>query len=210
MKANTIKNSILLILLFITGYNAVYFKKLNAITKEGVQNFDAKTYTAALWKNKMPAVIDAATEFDQLLLAIEKDPQLAFEKNTHALAIGNYRYAMVKMSGIVVAVHEDDFIIETDIAGSKKQLLVTTEFIYGSAVRDASGLIDIKDFTSASDLNAIAESFNETIKKTVIQPFKKRLSNGLKIELVAAVELNKENMVLDQLVLLPVQINPIS
>jgi predicted lipoprotein len=210
MKANTIKNSILLILLFITGYNAVYFKKLNAITKEGVQNFDAKTYTAALWKNKMPAVIDAATEFDQLLLAIEKDPQLAFEKNTHALAIGNYRYAMVKMSGIVVAVHEDDFVIETDIAGSKKQLLVTTEFIYGSAVRDASGLIDIKDFTSASDLNAIAESFNETIKKTVIQPFKKRLSNGLKIQLVAAVELNKENMVLDQLVLLPVQINPIS
>jgi predicted lipoprotein len=210
MKANTIKNSILLILLFITGYNAVYFKKLNAITKEGVQNFDAKTYTAALWKNKMPAVIDAATEFDQLLLAIEKDPQLAFEKNTHALAIGNYRYAMVKMSGIVVAVHEDDFIIETFIGGNKKQLLVTTEFIYGSAVRDASGLIDIKDFTSASDLNAIAESFNETIKKTVIQPFKKRLSNGLKIQLVAAVELNKENMVLDQLVLLPVQINPIS
>lgn len=210
MKANTIKNSILLILLFITGYNAVYFKKLNAITKEGVQNFDAKTYTAALWKNKMPAVIDAATEFDQLLLAIEKDPQLAFEKNTHALAIGNYRYAMVKMSGIVVAIHEDDFIIETFIGGNKKQLLVTTEFIYGSAVRDASGLIDIKDFTSASDLNAIAESFNETIKKTVIQPFKKRLSNGLKIELVAAVELNKENMVLDQLVLLPVQINPIS
>lgn len=210
MKANTIKNSLLLILLFITGYNAVYFKKLNAITKEGVQNFDAKTYTAALWKNKMPAVIDAATEFDQLLLAIEKDPQLAFEKNTHALAIGNYRYAMVKMSGIVVAVHEDDFIIETFIGGNKKQLLVTTEFIYGSAVRDASGLIDIKDFTSASDLNAIAESFNETIKKTVIQPFKKRLSNGLKIQLVAAVELNKENMVLDQLVLLPVQINPIS
>jgi predicted lipoprotein len=210
MKANTIKNSILLILLFITGYNAVYFKKLNAITKEGVQNFDAKTYTAALWKNKMPAVIDAATEFDQLLLAIEKDPQLAFEKNTHALAIGNYRYAMVKMSGIVVAVHEDDFIIETLIGGNKKQLLVTTEFIYGSAVRDASGLIDIKDFTSASDLNAIAESFNETIKKTVIQPFKKRLSNGLKIQLVAAVELNKENMVLDQLVLLPVQITPIS
>ena len=210
MKANTIKNSILLILLFITGYNAVYFKKLNAITKEGVQNFDAKTYTAALWKNKMPAVIDAATEFDQLLLAIEKDPQLAFEKNTHALAIGNYRYAMVKMSGIVVAVHEDDFIIETFIGGNKKQLLVTTEFIYGSAVRDASGLIDIKDFTSASDLNAIAESFNETIKKTVIQPFKKRLSNGLKIQLVAAVELNKENMVLDQLVLLPVQITPIS
>ena len=42
MKANTIKNSILLILLIITGYNAVYFKKLNAITKEGVQKFDAK------------------------------------------------------------------------------------------------------------------------------------------------------------------------
>jgi predicted lipoprotein len=209
MKANTIKNSILLILLFITGYNAVYFKKLNAITKEGVQNFDAKTYTAALWKNKMPAVIDAATEFDQLLLAIEKDPQLAFEKNTHALAIGNYRYAMVKMSGIVVAVHEDDFIIETFIGGNKKQLLVTTEFIYGSAVRDASGLIDIKDFTSASDLNSIAEALNVTVKKTVIEPARKNLVTGVKLNLVAAVELNKENIVLDQLVLLPVQIKTV-
>lgn len=210
MKANTIKYSILFILLIITGYNAVYFKKLNAITKEGVQKFDAKTYTAALWKNKMPAVIDAAIDFDQLLLAIEKDPQQAFKKHTHALAIGNYRYAMVKMSGIVVAVNEDDFVFETVLGGNKKQIRVTTEFIYGSAVRDASGLIDIKDFTSASDLNAIAESFNETIKKTVVQPFKKSLVTGLKIELVAAVELNKENMVLDQLVLLPVQIKPLS
>lgn len=210
MKAKTIKYSILFILLIITGYNAVYFKKLNAITKEGVQKFDAKTYTAALWKNKMPAVIASAMDFDQLLLAIEKDPQQAFEKNTHALAIGNYRYAMVKMSGTVIAENEDDFVIETVLGGNKKQLRVTTEFIYGSAVRDASGLIDIKDFTNASDLNAIAESFNETIKKTVVQPFKKSLVTGLKIELVAAVELNKENMVLDQLVLLPVQIKPLS
>lgn len=210
MKVKTIKYSILFILLIITGYNAVYFKKLNAITKEGVQKFDAKTYTAALWKNKMPAVIVSAMDFDQLLLAIEKDPQQAFEKNTHALAIGNYRYAMIKMSGIVIAVNEDDFVIETVLGGNKKQLRVTTEFIYGSAVRDASGLIDIKDFTNASDLNAIAESFNETIKKTVVQPFKKSLVTGLKIELIAAVELNKENMVLDQLVLLPVQIKPLS
>jgi predicted lipoprotein len=210
MKANAIKYSILFILLIITGYNAVYFKKLNAITKDGVQQFDAKTYTAALWKNKMPAVIASAMDFDQLLLAIEKDPQQAFEKNTHALAIGNYRYAMVKMSGIVIAINEDDFVIETVLGGNKKQLRVTTEFIYGSAVRDASGLIDIKDFTNASDLNAIAESFNETIKKTVVQPFKKSLVTGLKIELIAAVELNKENMVLDQLVLLPVQIKPLS
>ena len=210
MKANTIKYNILFILLMITGYNAVYFKKLNAISKEGVQKFDAKTYTTALWKNKMPAVIEAAIDFDQLLLAIEKDPQQAFEKHTNALAIGNYRYAMVKISGIVVVVNEDDFVIETALGGNKKQLRVTTEFIYGSAIRDASGLIDIKDFTSASDLNAIAESFNETIKKTVVQPFKKSLVTGLKIELVAAVELNKENMVLDQLVLLPVQIKPLS
>ena len=210
MKANTIKYSILFILLMITGYNAVYFKKLNAITKEGVQKFNAKTYTAALWKNKMPAVIESAMDFDQLLLAIEKDPQQAFEKYTRALAIGNYRYAMVKISGTVIAVNEDDFVIETVLGGNKKQIRVTTEFIYGSAIRDASGLIDIKDFTSASDLNAIAESFNETIKKTVVQPFKKSLVTGLKIELVAAVELNKENMVLDQLVLLPVQIKPLS
>lgn len=210
MKANTIKYSILFILLLITGYNAVYFKKLNAITKEGVQKFNAKTYTAALWKNKMPAVIESAMDFDQLLLAIEKDPQQAFEKHTHALAIGNYRYAMVKISGTVITVNEDDFVIETVLVGNKKQIRVTTEFIYGSAIRDASGLIDIKDFTSASDLNAIAESFNETIKKTVVQPFKKSLVTGLKIELVAAVELNKENMVLDQLVLLPVQIKPLS
>jgi predicted lipoprotein len=210
MKANTIKNSILLILLIITGYNAVYFKKLNAITKEGVQKFDAKTYTAALWKNKMPAVMEAAMDFDQLLLAIEKNSQEAFEKHTHALAIGNYRYAMVKMTGTVVAVNEDDVIIETEMGGNKKQLRVTTEYIYGGAIRDASGLIDIKNFTSASDLNAIAESFNEIIKKTVVQPFKKTLITGIKIHLVAAVELNKENMVLDQLVLLPVQINPVS
>jgi predicted lipoprotein len=209
MKANTIKNSILLILLFITCYNAVYFKKLNAITKEGGQKFDANAYAASLWNTKMPGVIDAAIGLDQLLQSIKSDADQAFEKNTHALAIGNYRYAMVKMTGTVVAVHEDDFIIETDIAGSKKQLLVTTEFIYGSAIRDASGLIDVKDFTNASDLNSIAEALNVTVKKTVIEPARKNLVTGVKLNLVAAVELNKENIVLDQLVLLPVQIKTV-
>jgi len=81
-----------------------------------------------------------------------------------------------------------------------------TEYIYGNAVRDASGLVDIKDFTNTTDLNNISEQLNKTIRLEVLPPFKKQVKQGNKIEVVAAVELNKAHINFNDLELIPVRL----
>ncbi len=41
---------------------------------------------------------------------------------------------------------------------------IETEFIFGNAVRDASGLIKINDYDKTSDFNLISETINDKIR----------------------------------------------
>ena len=71
---------------------------------------------------------------------------------------------------------------------------LATEYVYGNAIRDASALVDVKDFTNTTDLNSISEELNKTVRTTVLPPFKKHVKKGDKIEVTGAVEINKEHI----------------
>ncbi len=68
---------------------------------------------------------------------------------------------------------------------------LATEFIYGNAIRDASGLVDVKDFPNTMDLNNISEELNKMVRKTVLPPFKTAVKKGDKIIVTGAIEIKK-------------------
>ena len=122
------------------------------------------------------------------------------------MAIGNYRYSLVKVAGTVAVVNEDDIILHVNHADSLMIVKIATEFIYGNAIRDASALLDIKDFSNTTDLNNISEELNKTVRTTVLPSFKKQVKAGDRIEVTGAVEINKEHIRLNEMELLPVRI----
>ena len=122
------------------------------------------------------------------------------------MAIGNYRYSLVKVIGTVAVINEDDLILQVSHADSVMDVKLATEFIYGNAIRDASGLLDIKDFSNTTDLNNISEELNKTVRTTVLPSFKKQVKKGDKIEVTGAVEINQEHTRLNELELIPVRI----
>ena len=65
---------------------------------------------------------------------------------------------------------------------------LATEFIYGNAIRDASGLVDVKDFPNTMDLNNISEELNKMVRKTVLPPFKTAVKKGDKIIVTGAMK----------------------
>jgi predicted lipoprotein len=113
---------------------------------------------------------------------------------------------LVKADLQVVAVNEDE-VLATILAGdSTIQVKLATEFIYGNAVRDASGLIRVEDFPNTSDLNGISEELNRIVRADVIPAVKGKLKAGDKLEVVAALELNKEHIHWQGIELYPVRI----
>jgi predicted lipoprotein len=201
-----IKYILLIILVVFLGYKSVYFKNLSEVKEKTASAFDAVTFTKKLWEEKLPAKSDSAISLPELILAIENNKEKAFSEQMHSLAIGNYRYALVKVTGDVMAINENDITVAMKQKDSLLSLNLATEFIYGNAIRDASGLVAVEDFPNTMELNSISEALNKTVREFVLPQFKASVKKGDKLNIIAAVELNKEHIKWQGLELIPVKI----
>ena len=209
-----IKYGLLLAVLALLAYKSVYFEKLSERKGKTAVAFNAAAYSKKLWDEKMPAKVDSAVELSVLMSAVNANRENAINKYTNALAIGNYRYALVKVTGVVTDIKEDEILLKinygaTSMIDSAGTVALATEFIYGNAIRDASGLVQVKDFPNTSDLNSISEELNKTVRATVLPNFKKTVQKGDHLLVVAALELNKEHLHWQGIELLPVRIQTI-
>jgi len=190
----------------LVGYNSVYFKKLSDVRNSSVEKFDAVTFSKQLWSEKMPQKLDSAVDLAVLINAVTADKEAALNNYSNALGIGNYRYALIKTQATVTAVNEDEVLIQISVSDSALNAVLATEYIYGNAIRDASALVDLKDFSNTSDLNSISEELNKTVRTTVLPTFRKSVKKGDKLKITAAVELNKEHIKWNGLELLPLRL----
>ena len=125
----------------------------------------------------------------------------AFDTYSHALGVGNIRYFLVKGEGTVASVGDNTISISLP-TGETVQL--ATEFIFGNATRDASGIIQITDFDNTTDLNSVSAALNDIIRKQVVPPLKAMAKPGSRLRFVGAMELNQAHVHLDNLVLIPI------
>ena len=201
-----IKYIIIIAIAGLLGFQSVYFRKLSVVQKEKQVSFDAVAFTKKLWEEELPAKMDSAISLPDFMQAVAANQQDAFSKYTNALGIGNYRYAMIKASGEVSAVNEDELIVKIKTGDSTLTAILATEYIYGNAIRDASGLVDIKDFPNTSELNSISEELNKLVRTNVLADFRQQVKTGDQIQVVAAVEFNKEHVKWQNIELLPLRL----
>jgi hypothetical protein len=201
-----IKYGLLIVVVALLAYKSVYFEKLSTRKTSVTNDFDATRFSKQLWDEKLQAKMDSAIDLDALITAIDTEGEDAINRYTNALAIGNYRYALVKSILSVLDVTADEVIGNLHHHDSLLTVNVATEFIYGNAVRDASGLVQVKDFPNTADLNGISEALNKIIRTSLLPAFKSQVKKGDKINVVAAVELNKEHIHWHGIELLPVRV----
>jgi len=184
------------------AYNSIYFKKLSEV-KASDKKFDAAAYAKGLYA-KLPGITEKAIAFDQLVNEVNADKAKAFADYGHALAIGSTRFFMVKGSGVVKQLNESDVMLATT---ANNNLRIATEFVFGNAVRDASGQVNLNDFTNTVDLSNISSEVDKIIRADVLPPFKSAVKKGDKVDFAGAVELNQEHLNLDDVELIPVSLN---
>ena len=201
-----VKYILVIALLGLLGYNSVYFKKLSDVKKAGNEKFDAAAFAKKLWNEKMTAKIDSAVQLSALLAAVSADKEAALNTYSNAIDIGNYRYAIIQTQGTVISLNDEEVQMSLILPDSNMNAVLATEYIYGNAVRDASALVDVKDFPNSTDLSSISEGLNNVIRKELLPSFKKTVKKGDKINIVAAVEINKEHIKWTGLELIPLRL----
>lgn len=200
MKRKAITYGFGIVALGILGYHSVYFQPLNermAANQEIV--FDANAYVEEIWGNELTQVYADAPEVTLIIESLERDVAGTFEQYGSALGIGNIGYFSIKGAGTVSAINENNVFVQV---GSHR-MEIETEFIYGNAIRDASGLVRINDYDNTADFNRISESINEKIRKEVIPDFRKMVKTGDSLRFQGAIQLNKEHLDLEQIEVIP-------
>lgn len=199
----TIKNIIGIIIAVIVIYNSVYFRPLDETPSKGKEiAFDAKSFVDGIWKKDLLNVYDSAIDLTTLLAQLRENPEQTFAREAQALGIGNIGYFKVKGEGSVLQVNENNVLV--NVGGEVVE--IEMEFIFGNAVRDASGLIQANDYDKTADFNSISESINERIRKDVVPEFRAKVAKGNKVIFTGALELNKAHLDLSQPEVIPVSI----
>jgi len=201
-----VKYLLLIVVIGLVAYKSVYVKKLSGMKATTDEKFNANVFSKKLWEEKLPAKLGSAVELGTLIKASETNPADAFSEYTNALGIGNYRYALIKAEGFVTDINEDDITLQVKLGDSLMAAKLATEFIYGNAIRDASGLVDVKDFPNTMDLNNISEELNKMVRTTILPTFKSAVKKGDKIIVTGAIEIHKEHIKWNELEIIPVQL----
>lgn len=191
MTRKIVKYLLLVLVIGLLAYNSVYIKKLSDVQSKEQTAFDAASFAEKLWVTRLPERLDSAVTLDVLRSTFKTNPGFAFETWFNTMSIGNVRYGLVKVTGKVLSVNEDDVTVLAGSAADPVTVKITTEYVYGNAIRDASRLVDIKDFVNTTDLNNVSEELNKLVRKRVLPEFKARVKKADSISCTGAVELNQ-------------------
>lgn len=192
----------------LVAYNSVYVKKLSTVkASAAARYFNPTVYARNYLDKRLPLAIERALPLTDLFSSLKTGKDSLFEKYGHALGIGNIRYFLVKGTGKVASLNEDDILISLTTDSGAASVRLATVFVFGNAVRDASGLIDINDFSNTMDFNNVSAEINKIIRTEILPPFVKSVNKGDSLNFVAALELNKVHVNTNNLTLIPIRLN---
>jgi len=199
-----------MIALLLVCYNSVYFKKLNEVKALSSKDFDAKSYATKYFNTKLIPALNNAVEINQLIALLQKDKEKTFDKFSNALGIGNNRFFLIKGEGEITAINENDISVLVKTNLSERKVLIETVFVFGNAIRDAPGLIDINEFKNTMDFNNVSAELNNIVRSKVLPPFKAKAKKGDAVQFFGAIELNREYPDLENIEIIPVSLKLIN
>lgn len=207
MQKKIIRSIVFIAVILFVAYNSVYFKKLDEVkAASAAKQFDAPAYARNFLDKKLLPNLDKAIEINTLLNLVQTTPDRAFTNYSHALGIGNVRYFLVQGEGTVTAIDENDVTLSIHTDSTHHTITLATEFVYGNAIRDASGLIDINEFSSTMDFNNVSAETNKIIRAEVLPPFKANAKPGNKVKFYGALELNQAHINLENIEVIPIRL----
>ena len=198
----TIKYIIGVLAIILVVYFSLDIQKLDEYKASNTDvQFDATEFARQFWENQLADCINNAMDVNVVIRQLELNPEVAFEKFAHKLGISKTYYLIFKGSGIIESVDEEYLLVRID---DNTRVQVATDFIFGNAVRDGTGEVDINQFLNMTDFNNISVALNKLVKEKVVSRLKKSAKAGMLIEFTGATEVNEDNIELNTIRVIPV------
>jgi predicted lipoprotein len=203
MKKLIITGAIILIIILL-AFLSLDIRRLDRKKNNGSETtFNPEMYASDLWENNIPECISKAIQLTDLKQMLKDNPEETLSKYGHQLGISQTYYFYLKGSGSVEKISDEQVEIQVD-TNTKAGLAIL--FIFGNAVRDGSGLVNINNFLNMMDFNSISVLLNKKVKNEVVKPITGKIKKGMTLEFTGAVEISSDSYNPDFWSVIPLQI----
>jgi predicted lipoprotein len=167
--------------------------------------FDAAGYADQFWQGPLLEMTGEAVDAAELLKAFELDYAAAAERHGHRLGMSSTSYFMVSGRGRITAVDAMAVRISLD-ADETAEVVIGTGPVFGNAIRDGSGLLDVSDFANIRDFNSISAEINRRVEEQVLPRLREVAEIGAEVQFAGGVEVMDTGGAPSALKLVPVVI----
>jgi predicted lipoprotein len=151
--------------------------------------FDAAAFVEQFWNNQLLPAAHHAPQARPLLDALLQDPETALSQHGRRLGLGRTHYCLIAGTGRVLAVSPNSISLALDADGTSPEILLETGPIFGNAIRDGTGLVDVSQFPNSRDFNAISSEINRRVEQFVLPALRAQASTGTMLRFVGCAEI---------------------
>ena len=176
-----------------------------AAKERAAATFDPAHFAEKFWNERLLKSLDAAVKAEVLLPAIQKDVAAARKKYSRSLGISESYTYFVAGTGRVLAVADDEISLAVTDRAATPEISLQTGLIFGNAVRDGTGLVNVSDYPNSQDFNGISEALNHLVETRVLPKLREQAKVGAIIRFVGCAEVTDESTDLKPLKVVPIQ-----
>ncbi|MFK7735070.1 MAG: DUF2291 family protein [Pirellulaceae bacterium] len=167
------------------------------------ESFDPRAFVEKFWAEQLTPAATRSTDAQTLVAAIETEPEIAAETHGRRVGLSRGYYFFISGTGRVTRVDRNAIALLLHEDAGDAQVLLETGPIFGNAVRDGTGLLDINDFANSQDFNRISAEINQRIEALVLPTLRENAKVGMAVRFVGCVEITDETTDLRPLRVVP-------
>jgi len=167
------------------------------------EEFDAAGYVATFWHGPLLEKAQSTVDAADLLEAFAEDFDGTAERYGHRLGLSGHSSYLVSGQGEIVAVDSMAVSIALE-EGGPAEIIIETGPVFGNAIRDGSGLLNVSNFANAQDFNALATEINLRVEQDVLPLLQANAAVGETVRFAGGVEVSDSAGAPATLVLVPV------
>jgi len=154
-------------------YNSIFFENLKDVKEQQQRGtFNAAQYARDFWDSQLIGVLDKAVDAKELIELFNTDMATAVKEYGKTPGVSSVYAYLLKGQGQILSVTGDGLQVSVGEPQMNPDIFIETgSYIPGNAVRDASGLIDVSEFSDTMKFNEIGSEINKIVVKEVIRPF---------------------------------------
>jgi predicted lipoprotein len=152
-------------------------------------SFDSESFVETFWHQRLLEADASAVDAAHLIRTLRADPAGAGRLGRR-LGLGRTVCFFVSGSGEIQSIEANAVSIRIEGDSDEASVIIETGPVFGNAIRDGAGLLDVSAFPNSRDFNAISTALNRRVEAEVLPAFQHRARVGARVHFLGCAEVD--------------------